>query len=96
MTLESGTDLAREVADATILGGDLRRLPWIRGLALKTLRVAHINLFWAFFYNMIGLGLAVAGLLHPLFGAVAMVLSSLLVVLHSQRLGRYPLPEQVP
>ena len=96
VTLESGTDLAREVADATILGGDLRRLPWIRGLAVKTLRVAHINLFWAFFYNMIGLGLAVAGLLHPLFGAVAMVLSSLLVVLHSQRLGRYPLPEQVP
>jgi heavy metal translocating P-type ATPase len=88
VTLESGTDLAREVADVTILGGDLRRLPWLVALARRTLRTARINLFWAFFYNLIGLALAVAGLLHPLFGAVAMVLSSLLVVLHSQRLTR--------
>ncbi len=95
VTLESGTDLAREVADATILGGDVRRLPWLHGLAVATLRVARINLFWAFFYNVFGLGLAVAGLLHPLFGAVAMILSSLLVVVHSQRLGRFPLPERV-
>jgi heavy metal translocating P-type ATPase len=51
VTLESGTDLAREVADVTILGGDLGRLPWIVGLARRTLRVASFNLFWAFFYN---------------------------------------------
>jgi P-type E1-E2 ATPase len=92
VTLESGTDLAREVADVTILGGDLRRLPWLVGLARWTLRTARFNLFWAFFYNAIGLTLAVQGRLHPLFGAVAMVASSLLVVLHSQRLTRYPLP----
>lgn len=92
VTLESGTDLAREVADVTVLGGDLRRLPWLVGLARRTLRTARINLFWAFFYNFVGVGLAVAGLLHPLFGAVAMILSSLLVVLHSQRLAGYALP----
>jgi cation transport ATPase len=94
VTLESGTDLAREVADVTILGGDLGRLPWIVGLARRTLRVASFNLFWAFFYNVIGLGLAAAGLLHPLFGAVAMVVSSLIVVVHSQRLTRFPLPRE--
>ena len=94
VTLESGTDLAREVADVTILAGELGRLPWVVGLARRTLRVASLNLFWAFFYNVIGLGLAAAGLLHPLFGAVAMVLSSLIVVVHSQRLTRYPLPTE--
>ncbi len=92
VTLESGTDLAREAADVTILGGDLVKLPWLIGLARKTLSVARLNLFWAFFYNCIGLALAVAGLLHPLFGAVSMMLSSLLVAIHSQRLARYPLP----
>ncbi|MCM2257486.1 MAG: cation-translocating P-type ATPase [Vicinamibacteria bacterium] len=92
VTLESGTDLAREVADVTVLGGDLRRLPWLVGLARRTLRTARINLFWAFFYNLVGVGLAVTGLLHPLFGAVAMIVSSLLVVLHSQRLGAHALP----
>ena len=92
VTLESGTDLAREVADVTILGGDLRRLPWLLGLARRTLRTARFNLFWAFFYNAIGLTLAVQGRLHPLFGAFAMVASSLLVVLNSQALTRHPLP----
>ena len=92
VTLESGTDLAREVADVTILGGDLGKLPWAIALAHRTVRTAHQNLFWAFFYNGIGITLAVCGLLHPLFGAVAMVASSLLVVVHSQRLTRFPLP----
>jgi Cu2+-exporting ATPase len=92
VTLESGTDLAREVADVTILGGDLRKLPWTIDLAHRTVRTAHRNLFWAFFYNGIGIALAVCGLLHPLFGAAAMIASSLLVVVHSQRLTRFPLP----
>jgi heavy metal translocating P-type ATPase len=92
ITLESGTDLAREVSDVTILGGDLSRLPWLFDLGRKTLRTARLNLTWAFLYNGIGLGLAVSGRLHPLFGAVGMVASSLLVVLHSQRLARVPLP----
>ncbi len=96
VTLESGTDLAREVADVTILGADLRRLPWLIGLARRTLGTARTNLFWAFLYNGVGLALAVQGRLHPLFGATAMILSSLFVVLHSQRLGHYPLPEPQP
>jgi Cu2+-exporting ATPase len=96
VTLESGTDLAREVADVTVLGGDLRRLPWLMGLARATLRTARINLFWAFFYNVVGMAVAVSGHLHPLMGALAMIASSLLVVLHSQRLARYPLPVEGP
>jgi cation transport ATPase len=73
-------------------GGDLRKLPWVVALSRLAVATAKRNLFWAFFYNVLGIGLAVAGLLHPLFGAVAMVASSLLVVLHSQRLTRVPLP----
>ncbi|HSK78613.1 MAG TPA: cation-translocating P-type ATPase [Thermoanaerobaculia bacterium] len=92
VTLASGTDLAREVADVTLLGGDLRRLPWLIALSEKTLRTARTNLFLSFAYNTIGMGLAVAGLLHPLFGAVGMVASSLLVVIRSQRLAKAPLP----
>lgn len=88
VTLASGTDLAREVADVTLLGGDLRKLPWLIALSERTLRTARTNLIWSFSYNTIGVGLAAAGLLHPLFGAVGMVLSSLLVVLRSQRLAK--------
>jgi len=95
VTLESGTELAREVADVTILRGELGRLPWAMSLADATMRTARFNLFWAFFYNGIGLALAVMGLLHPLFGAVAMVASSLLVVIHSQRLSRFPVPQEL-
>jgi heavy metal translocating P-type ATPase len=96
VTLESGTDLARDAADVTVLGGDLRRLPWLLSFARVTLRTAAFNLFWAFFYNLIGLALAVQGKLHPLFGAVAMIASSLFVVLNSQRLTRWPLPASEP
>jgi P-type E1-E2 ATPase len=91
VTLEGGTDLARELADVTILGGDLSRLPWLIRLSRATLRVARWNLFWAFFYNLAGVALAVSGRLHPLFGALAMIVSSLVVVLNSQRLTRIPL-----
>jgi len=91
VTLEGGTDLARELADVTILGGDLTRLPWLIRLSRATLRIARWNLFWAFFYNLVGVALAVSGRLHPLFGALAMIVSSLVVVLNSQRLSRIPL-----
>ena len=57
-------------------------------LSRATLRVARWNLFWAFFYNLVGVALAVSGRLHPLFGAAAMIVSSLIVVLNSQRLTR--------
>lgn len=96
VTLASATDLAREVADVTLLSGDLGRLPWLVGLAERTLRMARSNLLISFSYNTVGIGLAVAGLLHPLFGAVGMVASSLLVVLRSQRLAQHPLPEAGP
>lgn len=81
-----GTDLAREAAHVCLLGDELNRLPWTLGLAKRTLRVVYQNLFWAFAYNGIGIGLAVSGRLNPILAAVAMVLSSLFVVSNSLRL----------
>ncbi len=96
VTLESGTDLAREVSDVTILGGDLSKLPWLIALSDLTVRTARINLLWAFSYNVVGLVFAMAGMLHPLFGAVAMIASSLFGIAHSKRIGRFPLPAATP
>ena len=83
-----GADVARESAAVCLLGNDLRGVPWAIALAVRTVRTIRVNLFWAFFYNVIGMGLAVAGKLSPLFAAGAMVISSLLVVSNSLRLGR--------
>jgi Cu+-exporting ATPase len=57
-------------------------------LAERTVRTIRWNLFWAFFYNMIGIGLAAAGWMNPIFAAVAMAVSSLIVVGNSLRLGQ--------
>jgi cation transport ATPase len=96
VTLVSGTDMARELADVTVLGGDLRRLGWTLGLAQHTVRHARVNLFGAFSYNAVGLVLAAQGRLSPLLGAIATVAAGLLVVLHARRLARYPLPGKPP
>ncbi len=82
-----GADVARESAAVCLLGNDLRSVPWAITLAQRTVRTIRVNLFWAFFYNVIGMGLAVTGKLSPLFAAGAMVVSSLLVVTNSLRLG---------
>jgi Cu2+-exporting ATPase len=60
----------------------------LRLAAAKGRKIIKQNLFWAFFYNCIGIGLAAAGLLTPLFAAIAMVLSSLIVILNAHRLSR--------
>ena len=67
------------MSDSRTAGG-LDRLPWLIALSERTLRTARNNLIWSFSYNTVGVALAVAGLLHPLFGAVGMVASSLLVL----------------
>jgi len=79
------TDIALESADIVILRPDLRLVPRSLALAKKTFQIIRQNLFWAFFYNIIVLPLAIAGLLHPIVAAGAMAFSSLSVVGNSLR-----------
>jgi len=91
VALANGTDLARHSADICLLTADLLRLPWLLVLARQTVRTVRWNLFWALGYNLVGMGLAAAGWLHPVVAAVAMTGSSLLVVSQSLSLARFPL-----
>jgi P-type E1-E2 ATPase len=83
-----GADVTRESAAVCLLGNDLSRLPWAIDLARRTARVIRQNLFWAFFYNVLGIALACTGYLNPILAALAMVLSSFLVVANSLRLAK--------
>jgi Cu+-exporting ATPase len=88
MAMGCGADLTRESGDVCLLGNDLRGVPFAIALARKTVRTIQTNLFWAFAYNAIGIGLALSGLLNPMIAAGAMVLSSIFVVTNSLRPGR--------
>jgi Cu2+-exporting ATPase/Cu+-exporting ATPase len=89
IALGCGTDVTREAADISLLGNDLSDVAWTLALARRSYRTIGWNLTWAFAYNVIGIGLAMAGLLHPVIAAGAMVLSSALVVGNSLRILRY-------
>jgi cation transport ATPase len=89
IALGSGTDISRHSASVCLLASDLSKLPWLIGLSRQTVRTIRWNLFWAFAYNTIGIGLAAAGWLHPVMAAVAMGISSLLVVSNSLRLASF-------
>lgn len=82
-----GADVSREAAGVCLLGDDLLRIPWAIGLARRTVRTIRWNLFWAFSWNIVGVGLAAAGLLNPALAAFAMVASSVLVITNSLRNG---------
>ncbi len=82
-----GVDVSRHTADICLLGSDLRRVAWTIRLAQRTVRTIRLNLFWAFVYNVGGVGLALTGRLNPVWAAVAMVVSGLLVIVNSIRLG---------
>jgi Cu2+-exporting ATPase len=79
------TDIALESADMVLMTRDLRLVPQAVLLARKTFSVIRQNLFWAFFYNVVTIPLAVMGVLHPIVAAGAMALSSLSVVGNSLR-----------
>jgi Cu2+-exporting ATPase len=87
-SLTGSSDLALENADVIITGDDLARLATAHRIALKTMSIIRQNLAWAFLYNIIGIPLAVFGLLTPVYAAAAMTASSLLVSLNSLRLMR--------
>jgi P-type E1-E2 ATPase len=89
IALGCGADVTREAADISLLGNDLTQVTWTMALARRVYRTIAWNLGWAFVYNVIGVGLAMAGLLHPVLAAVAMVISSAMVVGNSLRILRF-------
>ena len=88
IAMGTGTDLAMKAAAVVLMNGTLEKIPAILDLARKTMRVIRQNLFWAFFYNSLGIVLAIAGVLNPIMAAVAMLLSSASVVGNTLRLTR--------
>ncbi len=88
IAMGSGTDIAMKAAAVVLMKASLAKVVEVFDLSQKTLRVVRQNLFWAFFYNSVGISLAVLGILNPILAACAMLLSSVCVVGNSMRLTR--------
>ncbi|GGG17479.1 heavy metal translocating P-type ATPase [Paenibacillus aceti] len=88
MAIGTGTDVAMEAADVTLMRGDLSSIPDAIYMSRKTMRNIKQNLFWALGYNTLGIPIAAIGLLAPWVAGAAMALSSVSVVLNALRLQR--------
>jgi Cu+-exporting ATPase len=89
MAMGTGADVALETADITLMRGDLRSIPTAMRLSRRTMRKIKQNLFWAFFYNSIGIPFAALGMLNPVIAGAAMAFSSVSVVANSLSLKRF-------
>jgi heavy metal translocating P-type ATPase len=87
ISVVSATDISIQVSDLFLTSDRLTLLPELIVIAKKGSRLIRQNLFWAFFYNVLGVGLAAFGLMTPLFASFAMIISSLIVLLNAKRLS---------
>ncbi|MFC7686664.1 heavy metal translocating P-type ATPase [Ureibacillus sp. GCM10028918] len=94
MAIGTGTDVAMEAADITLIRGDLNSIADAILMSRKTMRNIKQNLFWAFAYNIIGIPIAAAGFLAPWVAGAAMAFSSVSVVLNALRLQRVKLEDK--
>lgn len=88
ISVVSATDISIQVSDILLTTEKLEVILPVRQLAAKARKLISQNLFWTFIYNLIGIGLALGGYLSPIYSAVAMTASSLIVVFNAQRLSR--------
>jgi P-type Cu+ transporter len=91
LAMNNGTDVARTAADIVLMRDDLKVIPWLFDLSRETMKRVKQNLGWAVIYNVIGVGLAMAGLLQPIFSAFAMIASSIFVTGNAMRMNKFPL-----
>jgi Cu+-exporting ATPase len=91
IAVSRASDIAREAADIILLNSEIEAVPESLGLARATLRTIKQNLFWAFFYNALGVPLAALGFMSPILCAAAMGFSDLVVIGNALRLRRWRL-----
>jgi heavy metal translocating P-type ATPase len=94
LAMNHGTDVARSAADIVLVRDNLRVIPWLVDLSRESMKRVKQNLGWAVIYNLLGVGLAMAGLLQPVFSAFAMVASSIFVTTNAMKMNKFPLLDE--